>query len=51
MDMIFMFNPNNPIYYCLLMGDLIVLLPPIPERLTISKLAEFGVLQKNKWKT
>ena len=35
----------------LLMGDLIVLSPPILESLTTSKLTDFSVFQKNTWKT
>ena len=43
-----MFDPNNPILLLnMLMGDLIVLSPPILESLTTSKLTDFSVFQKN----
>ena len=35
----------------LLMGDAIVLSPPILQSLTTSKLTDFSVFQKNTWKT
>ena len=35
----------------LLMGDCIVLFPPILESLTTSKLTDFSVFQQNTWKT
>ena len=35
----------------MLMGNLIVLSPPILESLTTSKLTDFSVFQKNTWKT
>ena len=44
-----MFDPNSPIYNVLsnlLMGDVIVLSPPILQSLTTSKLTDFSVYFK-----